>query len=122
MAGIFRELVLKRYFSSRSKDWAKVRKAHLKLHPYCECCGKKKKLGVQVHHIVPFSIDPSRELDMHNLLTLCNNARCHLDRGHLGDWRSWNWNVKEDCKIWLWKYTTRPRRTNEPQRNHQKRL
>lgn len=108
MAGIFRELVVKRI--TRSSKWPKVRKEHLKNHPYCENCGKKKKVGTQVHHIVPFSVDPTKELDPDNLLTLCNNIRCHLDKGHLGDWRSWNWNVVKDCTRWLWKYQTRPYR------------
>lgn len=106
MAGIFRELVVKRV--TRSSKWPKVRKAHLKLFPYCECCGKKKTMGMQVHHIEPFHVKPERELDPDNLLTLCDNPRCHLDKGHLGYWKSWNWNVIKDCELWLWKYTTRP--------------
>lgn len=106
MAGVFRELVIKRF--TRSSRWPAFRRAHLQNHPYCESCGKKKKVGMQVHHIVPFSVDPSKELINSNLLTLCSNPRCHLDKGHLGYWRSWNVNVLTDCKIWLWKYKTRP--------------
>ena len=106
MAGIFREWVIKRF--TRSSKWSKCRRAHLIKHPRCICCGKKKVFGMQVHHIVPFHVDPSLELVESNLATLCNNPRCHLDKGHLGNWRSWNWNVIEDCATWLWKYETRP--------------
>ena len=108
MSGFIREHVVKRF--TRSSKWPKVRRTHLQSRPHCACCGKKKRLGMQVHHIEPFSICPERELDPTNLLTLCNNARCHLDKGHLGYWQSWNVDVINDCKLWLWKYVTRPRR------------
>ena len=106
MAGIFRELITKRL--TRSPKWPKTRKAHLKENPFCANCGKKKILGMQVHHIEPFHVAPEKELDLGNLLTLCDNPRCHLDKGHLGYWRSWNVNVIEDCKVWFNKYLTRP--------------
>lgn len=108
MAGIFREHVTKRFLLKRSSKWPKARKEHLKLHPYCENCGKKKTLGMQVHHITPFHIDPSLELVPSNLLTLCDNPRCHLDKGHLGYFRSWNIHVISDCVVWKHKYKTRP--------------
>lgn len=107
MAGLFREQVVKRL--TRSRHWPKVRRIHLGLFPSCMNCGKKRKKSLmQVHHIVPFSVDPTKELHNSNLLTLCSNPRCHLDKGHFGYWRSWNVNVVEDCKIWLQKYLTRP--------------
>lgn len=106
MAGIVRELIIKRF--TRSSKWPKTRKVHLLENPYCANCGKKKKIGMQVHHIVPFSIDPSKELDKDNLLTLCDNPRCHLDKGHLGYFKSWNPQVIIDCAIWNRKYKTRP--------------
>ena len=108
MAGIFREHVTKRFFQKRSPKWPKVRKEYLKKHPNCASCGKKKLIGMQVHHIVPFHIDPSKELDEENFITLCDNPRCHLDKGHLGFWQSWNVNVIEDCIIWFNKYMNRP--------------
>jgi len=121
MAGMFRE-VLKNFRSftlfeirtrgpKRSGRWSTVRKIHLRANPYCANCGKKKRIGMQVHHITPFSVDPSLELVPTNLLTLCNNPRCHLDKGHLGNFRSWNVNVIQDCKDWNNKYTNRPKKT-----------
>lgn len=106
MAGIIRELIVKPL--TRSPRWRYVRKVHLGKNPYCANCGKKKRVGMQVHHIVPFRIDPSKELDPTNLLTLCNNPRCHLDKGHLGYFKSWNPNVISDCAVWLDKYKNRP--------------
>lgn len=106
MFGIFREQVVKRM--TRSSGWSKVRSIHLKHQPTCQNCGKKKMLGMQVHHIVPFHINPDLELSFPNLITLCDNPRCHLDKGHLGYFRSWNVNVVEDCKTWLKKYSERP--------------
>lgn len=108
MAGIWREQLVKRF--TRSSKWPRVRKKHLKEYPSCASCGKRKRIGMQVHHIVPFSVDPSKELDPTNLLTLCDNSRCHLDKGHLGYFKSWNVNVVKDCKIWLLKYKTRPKK------------
>lgn len=106
MYSLFREYVVKTI--TRSSQWPKVRSLHLKHQPYCQNCGKKKLVGMQVHHIVPFHIDPSKELSFTNLITLCDNPRCHLDKGHLGNFKSWNVNVVEDCKTWLNKYMNRP--------------
>lgn len=106
MAGIFREVVIKRL--TRSSRWPALRKSHLELNPTCANCGKKKRIGMQVHHIQPFHVFSKLELVPTNQLTLCNNPRCHLDKGHLGWWKSWNVNVVADCFYWLNKYLTRP--------------
>lgn len=106
MAGVWREQVYKRI--TRSRQWSRVRKEHLKEHPTCANCGKRKIGRMQVHHIYPFHIYPEYELFPANLLTLCDNPRCHLDKGHLGYWKSWNKDVLEDVEIWLEKYTNRP--------------
>lgn len=100
---ILREQVVKRL--TRSWKWPKVRKVHLKKCPDCANCGKK---GDQVHHIKPFHLYPELELIPTNLLTLCSNPRCHLDKGHLGYWKSYNKDVIEDCAIWKGKYLNRP--------------
>lgn len=105
MSGIVREQ-LKRL--TRSSGWSQVRKKHLKRFPYCANCGKKKRFGMQVHHIKPFHLFPELELEEYNLLTLCDNPRCHLDKGHLGYFRSYNINVVEDCINWNYKYKNRP--------------
>ena len=86
----------------RSPNWTKVRKEHLKKFPTCEVCGEKKKL--EVHHIIPFHVDPTLELDPNNLITLCESkskgVMCHLFFGHLGNYKNINTNVLEDCKFW----------------------
>lgn len=108
MAGTFREQVIKRF--TRSSGWSKVRSEHLKKNGYCKNCGKRSNL--QVHHIIPFQVRPDWELEPTNLITLCGNPRCHLDKGHAGDFKSWNVNVVTDCKIWFNKYINRPYKIN----------
>lgn len=83
----------------RSNEWAKVRKLHLLKEPFCMVCGGSKNL--QVHHLMPVHVDPSKELDPENLITLCNGTvNCHLIWGHLLDYKSYSTTCKEDAKIW----------------------
>lgn len=53
----------------RSSEWPAVRDAHLSACPTCAACGSR--IDPQVHHVVPFHKDPTKELDPANLLTLC---------------------------------------------------
>ena len=103
--GIIREAVKSSRFSKRSNKWPKIRKYHLKEHPQCVVCGKTHSLDV--HHIVPFHVDPGKELDLNNLITLCKDH--HLLFGHLGWWKSWNEDVVEDTWHWRKKIMSRPR-------------
>ena len=82
----------------RSSQWPKVRDAHLKIDPACNVCGTKEDLNV--HHIVPFHIDKSKELDPKNLITLCNSNGCHFTFGHLFNWSAYNPNVMIDSQIY----------------------
>ena len=86
----------------RSKDWKKTRKAHLKTESKCAVCGGSKKL--EVHHIIPFNLDPSFELCPDNLITLCENKKygvnCHLLFGHLGKYSDWNPDCLQDVENW----------------------
>jgi 5-methylcytosine-specific restriction endonuclease McrA len=94
-------------FSSRSSSWSKVRKQHISEFPKCAACGRSKKLDV--HHIVPVSVDPSKELDPSNLITLCSDP-CHFVFGHLMDYKSWNKDVVNDTKVYLNKVKNKPRK------------
>lgn len=86
----------------RSPRWRVVRNTHLEAHPTCAVCGGVKKL--EVHHIVPFHIDPSRELDPSNLITLCESGKrgivCHLLVGHRGNYRLENPFCSSDAALW----------------------
>ena len=86
----------------RSSKWPEVRKAHLTKEPKCAACGGDHKL--EVHHVIPFNIDPSLELIPENLLTLCESKKygvnCHLFFGHLGDYRNYNPNSINDSQQW----------------------
>lgn len=80
----------------RSSQWHSVRAEHLSKYPTCAACGGKD--GLEVHHIEPYHINPQKELDPANLLTLCENQSklCHLTFGHAGFWRGW---VPEVVKV-----------------------
>ena len=80
--------------SDRSGKWWTVRCQHIKDNPLCIGCGTKK--DVQVHHIIPVSIDPSKELIQNNLCTLCKY--CHFVFGHLHNYKNYNPEVIRDCQ------------------------
>lgn len=78
---------------ARSPKWSSVRAAHLKLHPKCDACGAMDRL--EVHHVIPYHVDPSKELSPDNLQTLCGLPRnCHWSVGHGFDWKAW----RPDCR------------------------
>lgn len=90
------------FSQKRSSKWASVRKNHLAQHPTCSVCGGTEKL--EVHHIVPFHMNPELELDPTNLITLCESKSygivCHLLIGHLGSYKTVNPDVIQDAQIW----------------------
>ena len=91
----------------RSKHWPSVRAVHLKNSPKCIACGGT--VGLEVHHVVPFHVDPSLELLDSNLVTLCDKPGkddCHLVVGHLGNFKKDNPNVRKDAAELLKKVTT----------------
>lgn len=101
MLGFFKKL----RYAVRSPKWTTIRKQHLKDNPNCAACGRNKKL--EVHHIEPVHINPDRELDPANLITLCDSP-CHITFGHLLDYKSWNKNVVDDCVVYLNRVKNKP--------------
>lgn len=93
----------------RSHRWDEVRAGHIRSNPRCAVCNGTAKL--RVHHIVPFSVDPKRELDTGNLITLCESKRgglnCHLFVGHLGNWNRHNPHVLEMVRYLRQKIATK---------------
>lgn len=94
--------------ATRSKEWPKVRREHLKKFPTCAVCGGKKK--IQVHHVKPFHLHPQLELDPNNLITVCeaDGHDCHLAIAHLGSFKSWNVDIVKDANYLLTKRLNRP--------------
>ena len=92
-------------YATRSWKWKEVRKQHLSKQPYCQACGRSSDLDV--HHIEPVHVNPERELDPENLITLCSKT-CHLIFGHLMDYKSWNENVISDSENYISKIKMRP--------------
>ncbi len=89
---------------ARYPQWRKLRAAHLKIEPSCAACGTKKDLDV--HHIIPVSVNPQRELDPTNLVTLCS-ARCHLVFGHFMSYTCYNPDVRQMTKEYRAKFNKR---------------
>lgn len=84
----------------RSGEWSTLRKRVLELQPWCSVC--RSTTNVQVHHMLPFHLDPKKELDPGNLIPLCEGSdgwfgrwNCHFVVGHLG--RSWS-NYDKDVE------------------------
>lgn len=96
--------------SKRSGHWPTIRKEHLEKNPKCAVCGGDQKL--EVHHIRPFHLHPDLELDLTNLITLCesmhNGVNCHLLFGHLGSFKSFNVDVNKNSSEWIDKIKNRP--------------
>lgn len=99
---------IKTHGKKRSDQWPKTRKAHLKLQPACVVCGDKK--DPQVHHVKPFHLHPELELELSNLITLCEGMErnCHRLFGHLDNFKSINVNARRDAKAWSVKISNRP--------------
>lgn len=92
-------------YAVRSPKWDVVRKKHLEKQPCCMACGSSKK--PEVHHIVPVHVNPDKELDSDNLITLCDKY-CHFIFGHLMNYKSWNEDVVEDSRRYKNKIINKP--------------
>jgi 5-methylcytosine-specific restriction endonuclease McrA len=79
----------------RAKGWPALRAAHLKRFPACAATGSTADL--EVHHVVPVHVDPERELDPGNLITLTRALHFHLAHG--GNWRDYNPDVVRAARI-----------------------
>ena len=83
---------------ARSSKWDQVRDNFILKNDRCAACGGSENL--QVHHIIPYHIEASKELDTQNLITLCmGQYNCHLHVGHGGSFKYYNPDVVRDCKI-----------------------
>lgn len=85
--------------SPRSPKWPTIRAIKIADAGCCAACGGKKKLIA--HHIQPFHVKPELELDLNNLIVLCEDGpadcNCHFIWGHLGlTWKDWNPDVELD--------------------------
>lgn len=94
---------------ARSPHWGSFKREFEKKNPkQCAVCGDKQ---VQLHHRLPFHLDPSKELDENNVIWLCEGEGTlnhHRGHGHLGSFQSFNKDVVEDAEIWKKKIDSRP--------------
>ena len=87
------------YGTPRSGKWQTFERKWLDLHPSCAACGGKE--DCHGHHKRPFHLEPEKELDPDNIITLCNHRCCHLLIGHGGDWHAYNPHVEPDAALIL---------------------
>ena len=93
---------LLRLMKERSPHWAAFRMQFVEKHPFCAVCGYTEFLNV--HHIIPFHVDATKELVEANLITLgehCPSGNHHYLFGHFLNWRNWNPNVIQDAANFL---------------------
>lgn len=81
----------------RSPKWDSWLKAFLR-GKSCIACGARD--GLTGHHVYPFHLDPSREMDPENVVPICAD-RCHIVWGHFDDYQLWNPRVREDAAAHL---------------------
>lgn len=80
----------------RSNKWPTIEKHFREAHPNCAVCNGTARLNV--HHCIPFHLDPTLELDPNNLITLCMGEKeCHLQIGHCGNFKLYNPNIVRDA-------------------------
>jgi hypothetical protein len=81
----------------RSPHWMEFEKAYLH-GKSCAGCGRIDTLSA--HHMIPFHVDKSRELDVTNLLPLCYGPTfCHWVIGHCAlSWECWHPDPVSEAK------------------------
>ena len=89
--------------TQRSGRWPKVRDAFAR-GKSCAECGTRS--SIEVHHLQPFHLVPSLELNTSNLVVLCRS--CHLVFGHLHCWESHNPACLNDAAAHLAQVRSRP--------------
>lgn len=90
----------KQFGALRSSNWRITRNIYLQRFPKCEACGNKNNLIV--HHKKPFYLYPELEVNIDNLITLCEGKtmNCHFVLGHCFlNWKCYNPNIKSDIGI-----------------------
>jgi predicted HNH restriction endonuclease len=65
-----------------------------KENKYCKWCGTRKK--IQIHHIIPVSVDDTLADREDNFIALC--ADCHFVVGHGRNYKAFNKNIVEICE------------------------
>lgn len=79
----------KHVYDDIKEEWERFEREYWEKHPdkkYCHACGERCR--VELHHIIPRHIDPSKIFDEDNLIPLCRS--CHFRIGHLCNWDLYN--------------------------------
>lgn len=92
----------------RNSGWSKASSDYIKRNPLCEMGLHKPTLlnVLNTHHILPFHKHPELEMDENNWIVLCRFH--HFLHAHLGNWSSFNAEIKKEAKDLCLKIKTRP--------------
>ena len=88
----------KRYYDDIKDQWSRFVDYYWEKYPdkkFCHVCGYTRR--VELHHIIPRHIDPTKIFDEDNLIPLCR--ACHFRWGHLNDWDNYNPQIKYDAQL-----------------------
>jgi hypothetical protein len=105
--------VTKSKSSEEDRDVFKVSKVELEEYPQTlmDLFGVKAKprfFFLKANTVLPYHVDPNRELLEDNLMTLCEGpGNCHYVWGHLLNWKAYNPTVVDDTKAFLEKVNKR---------------
>lgn len=94
--------------AQRSSQWRQTQQEYLEsVGNRCEITGTKGTLldPINVHHVILFSEDPSKENDKNNLIAVRRSL--HFWLCHLGNWSSSNPDIKKDAIYWRQKIKNR---------------
>lgn len=80
----------------RAKEWAKLRNQFVLENPVCLVSGLRT--NIEVHHAVPFHVNPGLELAWENLRTV--SRPYHFLVGHLCSWSDYNPDFDADAAGW----------------------
>lgn len=85
---------------SRSPLWPKNRSEWLKKNNKCAVCWGTEYL--EVHHKIPFHVEPKLELVDSNFITLCEkpSRNCHFTWGHFYNWLQYNPKIELCINYW----------------------
>lgn len=85
--------------------WPAFAKRMKRAQPWCGFCGVREKkipmpgfttqaveVVLQVHHISPIHVDPTRALDPDNVIVLC--PWDHFHEGHVGNFLDWDATIE----------------------------
>ncbi len=74
----------KRRQSKRQRGkWFHLSRRFRAANPMCQSEWNCKRVATEVHHIIPFDEDPSKELQWSNLMSVCEHCHKKIHKRHI---------------------------------------